>query len=320
MLIAVIQMLKKLSNWKTLMIYKNIVANLTSSSVRSFSYRTAVLLSISVFSTGMLLSGTAVVSAQDANTVIAKVGDSEITEKLLTFTQEEMAQQFASVPETDRRAAALAALIDIKLLSLLAEKEGLGKGEEFEQRMEFLRARTLHNTYFDSKVAKAVTDEEIKARYEKEVAAAPAVKQVSARHILVKTEEEAKAIIAELEGGKDFVELAKEKSTGPSGPKGGDLGFFGAGQMVPEFEKAAFALEKGGVTKEPVKTQFGFHIIKKEDERDAPKPKLEDVTNKVRQVLLREKYLAALKAAKAANATTILDEELKTKIEANLKK
>lgn len=302
------------------MIYKNIAANLTSSSVRSFSSRVVALAAVSVVAIGAFSSGTAVVFAQDANTVIAKVGNNEITEKLLTFTQQEMAQQFASVPKEDRRAAALAALIDIKLLSLLAEKEGLGKGEEFEQRMEFLRVRTLHNSYFDSKVAKAVTDEEIKARYEKEVAGTPAVKQISARHILVKTEEEAKAIIAELESGKDFIELAKEKSTGPSGPKGGDLGFFGAGQMVPEFEKAAFALEKGGVTKEAVKTQFGFHIIKKEDERDAPKPKLEDVTNKVRQVLLREKYLAALDAAKAGNTTVILDEELKTKIDANLKK
>lgn len=295
------------------MIYNNFVTKFNAFCAGSTLNRVAVLTAIGVVSVGLLSPA----FAQDTNVVIAKIGKFEITEKQLTFTQEEMAQQFASVPQADRRAAALSALIDIKLIALLADKEGLGKSDEFEQRMEFLRARTLHNSYFDSKIAKSITDEEIKARYEKEAAATPAVKQISARHILVKTEEEAKAIIAEIEAGKDFVELAKEKSTGPSGSNGGDLGFFGEGQMVPEFEKAAFALEKGEVTKVPVKTQFGYHIIKKEEERDAPRAKLEDVKERVRQVLLREKYLATIELAKKANTLEILDAELKIKIEAN---
>lgn len=299
------------------MIYNNFVAKLNASCAGSVLNKITIFTAIGMVSVGLLASSVSLAFAQDTNAVIARIGKIEITEKQLTFTQEEMAQQFASVPQADRRAAALSALIDIKLIAILAEKEGLGKGSEFEQRMEFLRARTLHNTYFDNKISNSITDKEIKARYEKEIAETPPVKQISARHILVKTEEEAKAIIVEIEGGKDFVELAKEKSTGPSGSKGGDLGFFAAGQMVPEFEKAAFALEKGAVTKEPVKTQFGYHIIKKEDERDAPKRKLEDVTETVRQVLLREKYLAAIETAKKANTLEILDADLKTKIEAN---
>lgn len=299
------------------MIYNNIATKFKTTCAASVFNKIAVLTAIGVISVGMLSTTINTVSAQDANAVIAKIGKLEITEKQLAFTQEEMAQQFASVPEADRRAAALSALIDIKLISLLAEKADLGKGAEFEQRMEFLRARTLHNSYFESKISGSITDDAIKARYEKEIAATKPVKQINARHILVKTEEEAKAIIAEIEAGKDFVELAKEKSTGPSGPKGGDLGFFAAGQMVPEFEKAAFALEKGAVTKEPVKTQFGYHIIKKIDERDSPKRKLEDVKETVRQVLLREKYLAAIEIAKKDNSLEILDKELKTKIEAN---
>lgn len=299
------------------MIYKNIVSKFNASCAKSVLNRITIFTAMGVVSAGLFSATVSSTYAQDANAVIAKIGKLEITEKQLTFTLEEMAQQFASVPQADRRAAALSALIDIRLIAILAEKKGLGKGVEFKQRMEFLRARTLHNSYFESEISESITDEAIKARYEKEISATKPVKQVSARHILVKTEEEAKAIIAEIEGGKDFIELAKEKSTGPSGSKGGDLGFFSAGQMVPEFEKAAFALEKGGVTKEPVKTQFGYHIIKKVDERDAPKRKLEDVTETVRQVLLREKYLAAIETAKKANVLEILDKELKTKIEAN---
>lgn len=179
-----------------------------------------------------------------------------------------------------------------------------------------MKARTLHNAYFQEKIAPTITEEDVKQRYEKEVSGVEPQKQISARHILVETEEEAKAIITELEGGKDFVELAKEKSTGPSGPNGGDLGFFGEGQMVPEFEAAAFALEINGVTKEPVKTQFGWHVIKKEAERDAPVPTLEESSGEIRQILLREKYIGAITAAKAAASVEILDEALKTQIEA----
>ena len=113
-----------------------------------------------------------------------------------------------------------------------------------------------------------------------------------ARHILVKTKEEAEAIIKELDAGADFAKLAKEKSTGPVRPEGGDLGFFSPGQMVPAFEKAAFALKAGKYTKEPVKTQFGWHVIKVEEKRNAPPPEFDQVKDQVRQLVLREKYMA----------------------------
>jgi peptidyl-prolyl cis-trans isomerase C len=108
----------------------------------------------------------------------------------------------------------------------------------------------------------------VKARYEQEVAAVPPEEEISARHILLETEEEAKALITELDAGKDFAELAKEKSTGPSAGNGGDLGYLTKGRMVPEFEAAAFALTPGQYGKEPVKTQFGWHVIKVEERRE----------------------------------------------------
>ena len=137
-----------------------------------------------------------------------------------------------------------------------------------------------------------------------------------ARHILVKTEDEAKAIIKELDDGADFEATAKEKSTGPSGPNGGDLGFFGKGQMVPEFETAAFALDKGSFTKEPVQTQFGWHVIKVEDKRPQEKPKFEDVAAQLRQQLIRERYETVMAELKADTPVEILDPTLEEQPEA----
>ncbi|MEO0547813.1 MAG: peptidylprolyl isomerase, partial [Pseudomonadota bacterium] len=157
----------------------------------------------------------------------------------------------------------------------------------------------------------SVDEASMKARYDKEIGSATPEQEVSARHILVKTEEEAKSIIAELDGGADFVELAKTKSTGPSGPKGGELGFFGKGRMVPEFETAAFALEKGAYTKEPVKSQFGYHVIRVDDKRDKPLPSYEASKQQLRQVMLSEAYAAAVKAAREEVGAEVLDDSLK---------
>ena len=166
----------------------------------------------------------------------------------------------------------------------------------------------------------SITDEDTRARFDKELAAATPEVEVRARHILVKTLEEAKSIITQLDEGADFIALAKEKSTGPSGPNGGDLGFFGKGQMVPAFEAAAFELEAGAHTKQAVQTQFGFHVIKLEEKRDLAYPKFEEVSDSMRQVLLRERYLELVNAARADVEIEILDEELKTAYEKNVPK
>ena len=156
-----------------------------------------------------------------------------------------------------------------------------------------------------------MTDADIKARYDAEVAKLPPVEEVRARHILVKTEDEAKAVIKELGEGKDFAEIAKAKSTDPNKSEGGDLGYFKKGMMVPEFETAVFAMNKGDVTKEPVKTQFGFHVIKVEDKRNAPAPDFEQVKDQVKQIVLRDKYMEVLKTTKAAAKIEIEDPALK---------
>jgi len=258
-----------------------------------------------------LVAASGVAHAQDTDPVIAKIGDQEVRQSELDLAISSLDPQLQRMPEEQKRAAALSSVVDVKLLVKDAEKEGLQNDETFKQRVAFITERELHNVFFKKHVVDAVTKEEVKARYDKEIAAIPPQEEVKARHILVKTEEDAKAIIKELEAGKSFVELAKAKSTDPNKDEGGDLGYFTKGRMVPEFETAAFALEKGAYTKEPVKTQFGYHVILVEDKRPQAPPKLEEVEPQVRQLVMRDKYLALLASAKKTTEVEIPDPELK---------
>ncbi len=258
------------------------------------------------------------VTAEDAkdakDKVVATVNGIEITERELALAEVDLLQQFAETPQEQRQAAILNALIDIKALSYQAEKVGLADDPNVKARLAFSRARELHNNLFKEKVLDVITDDEIRARYEIEAKNIPTEREIRARHILVEKEEDAIALVAELDGGADFVELAKSKSTGPSGPKGGDLGYFGKGQMVPEFEAAAFALETGAYTKKPVKSQFGWHVIIKEDDRNRPAPTFDQVKEQVRQVIARERYFALTQEARKNFPIKVLDAELEEKM------
>lgn len=265
-----------------------------------------------------IAAATAGARAEDAaaDPVVAKVGATEIHESELKLAIAGLDPQLANLPDEQKRVAALSSIIDVKLLAADADKEGLKDSADFKQRLAFLTDRELHNAYFKKHVVDAVTPDDVKARYEKEIAAITPEDEIRARHILVKTEEEAKAIIKDLDAGKDFIEIAKEKSTDPNKSEGGDLGYFGKGRMVPEFEAAAFALEKGAYSKEPVKTQFGFHVIKIEDKRKQQPPALDQVEPQVRQLVMRDKYLELLAKAKAAAPVDIQDATLKTAYDA----
>lgn len=256
------------------------------------------------------------VLAADQDKLVAKVGSLEIRQSELDLAMGNLDPQLAQLPEEQKKIAALSGAIDVKLLAAGAAAEGLDKTEQFKQRMKFIADRELHNTYFKTHVVDAVTDAEVKARYDKEIGDLPKQEEVRARHILVKTEEEAKQIIADLDAGKDFVELAKAKSTDPNKSEGGDLGFFGQGRMVPEFEEAAFAMAPGSYSKVPVQTQFGFHVIKLEEKRDVPPPSFEEVSQQVRQLVMRDKYLELITKAKAKTKVEIQDEALRKGYEA----
>ncbi|HTO32041.1 MAG TPA: peptidylprolyl isomerase [Pararhizobium sp.] len=258
----------------------------------------------------MAAQGSAV-AADGADPVIAKVGDAEIHQSELDFALTGLDPQLAQLPDEQKRAAALSGLIDVKLLAADAGKEGLQNDEDFKKRLAYLTDRELHNAYFKKHVVDGVTADEVKARYDAEIAKIPAQEEVKARHILVKTEDEAKAVIKDLDGGKDFAELAKEKSTDPNKSEGGDLGYFTKDRMVPEFSEAAFKLEKGKYTTAPVKTQFGFHVILLEDKRMQLAPPLDQVEPQVKQLVMRDKYIALLTKAKTEAGVDITDPALK---------
>lgn len=247
--------------------------------------------------------------AEDA--VVATVGGGPVHQSELDVAIAGLDPQLAQMPDDQKKIAALSSLIDIKLLSKSAAAEGLDKTDDFKSRMQYLTDRELHGAYFRKNIVDTLKPEEVKARYDKEVASLPKEEEVHARHILVKTEDEAKAIIAELDAGKDFAELAKAKSTDSNKNDGGDLGWFGKGRMVKEFEDAAFALEKGAYSKTPVKSEFGFHIIKVEDKRIAPPPPFEQVEAQVRNLVIRDKYLDLLNKAKEGSKVEISDETLR---------
>jgi peptidyl-prolyl cis-trans isomerase C len=262
-----------------------------------------------------LLSGTSLAARAQEDAVVATVNGQQITDSQLKLAESDLDPQFAQLPPEQKRAAALSALIEIRLLSAKAESDGLGDKPEFQARMDFLRQRALHSAVVEQEIAAGVTDDAVKARYDEEIAKQPAVNEVRARHILVKTKEEADAIVKQLDEGGNFEEIAKEKSTDGAAEQGGDLGYFGPNQMVPEFETAAFALETGQYTKEPVQTQFGFHIIKVEDKRQQQPPSLDQVKEQVRSLVLRDKYLELVRAQRDAATVEIADPALKATVE-----
>ncbi len=182
----------------------------------------------------------------------------------------------------------LDSLINTKLVAGQAREQGLHEEEKIERQMARIEDQILERAFLIRYIEERVTEDALQERYEKLVEETKDKEEISARHILVETEGKAGEIIADLKKGDDFAELAKKQSTGPSASGGGDLGFFSADQMVPEFAKAAFALDKGQFTETPVKTQFGWHVIKVEDRRAAKPPAVEEVSETLRADLSRE--------------------------------
>ena len=241
-------------------------------------------------------------STIDLKALAFTVNGVEYTNQDLSVAAVDFADELQRVDPKDRREALINILIDMILLAEEAEKENVQDEDLFKRRMEHLRRLNLRNLYVTNKIRPQVTSELLQEQYVERLARFESEDQIRASHILVETEETAKALIADLDGGKDFAELAKEKSTGPSGKNGGDLGFFQKGQMVEPFYNAAAALKAGEYSKVPVKTQFGWHVIKVVEISKTAAPTYEAIVDQMRgQVfgnLFRTKVLALREAAK----------------------
>lgn len=226
--------------------------------------------------------------AQEEDKVVATVNGVPIRASEVEFAAEDLLAQIANIKPDQRYQFLVSYLIERQLLAQAAEKAKISSTEEYKKRAGFYRAKALRDAYFKTKIEPLITDKEAKALYEKETSKIKPQDEIRARHILVKTEEEAKAVAAELKKGAKFEEVAKAKSAGPSAPRGGDLGYFTKDKMVPEFAKVAFNMKKGQVSA-PVKTEFGWHIIRIEDRRKQTLQNFDAIKTRIRNVLLRQK-------------------------------
>jgi len=224
--------------------------------------------------------------AQDSNPVIAKVNGSEIRESDLAVAEEELAPSLAQMDPATKRENIIKFLIDMKIAAKAAEDKKVQDRDDFKKRLAFAKDRLLMDSLLATEGKAATTDEAMRKVYDDAAKQIAAEQEVRARHILVETEDEAKQVIDELKKGADFAELAKKKSKDPGASDGGDLGFFTKEQMVPEFSDVAFALEPGKIS-DPVKSQFGWHVIKVEEKRNRKAPEFDQVKGQIETYVTR---------------------------------
>jgi peptidyl-prolyl cis-trans isomerase C len=234
--------------------------------------------------------GVGVSSAQDAAEVgvVARVGGNAITETDLAAGIQELGDQLSRMPG-DPRSNLIDILVNFQLAADAAAAEGLEDDPDVAALVDVARKRALYLAYMRSKITEAVTEQAVHARFDEELADFVPGEEIHVRHILVQTEDEAEAVIAELDDGADFEAIAKEKSIDPgSKDRGGDLDFIGHGATVEPFDNAAFELAVGEYTETPVQSQFGWHVIRVDETRDAPPPSFDDEAQRIQSELLAE--------------------------------
>lgn len=247
--------------------------------------------------------------------VVATINGMPVTDADLAIADSEIGADMGTMPALQKRMSLLEFLIDNQLFAEAADTEKLGQGPEFETRLKYLKRRALRELYFEKVIKASVSDADARKVYDDQVKLIKPEEEVSARHILVESEDKAKELKEKIKGGGDFAALAKEnsKDTG-SKEDGGNLGYFGHGQMVPQFEEVVFKLAKGDVS-DPVKTQFGWHLIKIEDKRMKAPPAFDIVKDRIIQSQLLQKAQQSAVALRAKSKIEFVDPEIKTAIE-----
>ena len=246
--------------------------------------------------------------AQTADSsVVARVNGEAITNTDMAMFHESLPAEYRQVPLETLYGQLLEGLIERKLLVMAARDAGLSDDETVKQRLAFAKDDILQEAYVGRLLNAEISDQRLRTAYQALVASHAGNEEVHARHILLDSEEDARAVIAELAAGADFAEMAQQHSTGPSGPNGGDLGYFPHGQMVPAFADAAFALETGAITTDPVQTQFGWHVIKLEDRRPTAPPSFEAVEAELHNGEVQTILIDLMERLRAGAAITRFD-------------
>lgn len=220
--------------------------------------------------------------------IVANVNNEDISLETMIHAMNELPPEIQSQPFMSYYEDLLERVIDIKLFAQEGKKMKLDEEPSVRAAIDFVIEKVLMQAFLSKYVQENLKEENIKASYNNFIADETSREEIKASHILMDTESEAIDVINMLNDGDDFAELAKNKSTGPSGPSGGDLGWFKRGQMVPPFEKAAFSLNKNEITQRPVQTQFGWHVIKIFDKRIPEAPSYENMKSKLIQDLERK--------------------------------
>lgn len=252
----------------------------------------ATFLSASVIAaTGQLASA----EDLDMNTVVATVDGKEILLGEMIISRAQLPQQYLQLPDEVLWDGVLDQLIQQQLLANAIETVPA----RVELAMNNDRRALIAAEVIDSLSAEALTEDAIQAAYDARFADVEAVTEYSAAHILLASEEEAGGAKLRADAGEDFAELARQLSTGPSGPSGGDLGWFSKGMMVEEFQTAVEALEPGAVS-DPIQTQFGWHIIKLNETRAKPNPSLDEVRDEIADEIQQQAIAAKIEELTAA--------------------
>jgi peptidyl-prolyl cis-trans isomerase C len=268
------------------------------------TFGTVILLAVSTLALVQILP------AKAEDKVVVVINGHEIKTSEVEIAAEDIALQLGDLPAKLRYPFLIEYLVERHLLAQAAVKQGVADTDEYKQRLAFYQAKALRDAYFNSTIKPSVTEEEVKAAYDKEASKVKVSERVRARHILVQTEKEARDVLARLNKGEKFEDIAKQVSLDGSKDYGGDLGYFSAEEMVPEFSKAAFSL-KVGETSEPVKTDYGWHVIKVEDRKQGGAQPFDQVKAGIKAVLMRKKVQDIVTELRKEAKIEIVDPDLK---------
>jgi len=244
------------------------------------------------------LAGSAQSLRAEDDPVVARVNGTDVRQSDLAMAEEDLGGNIPQMTPEAKREYLITFMGDMLLVAKAAEAKKVADSNEFKQKLAYARTKLLMESYLQSEAKAAVTDAELHKVYDEAVGQMKSEPEVHARHILVETEDQAKAVLADLKKGADFAELAKTKSKDPGASDGGDLGWFTKDQMVPEFSEVAFKLDKGQLS-DPVKSQFGWHVIKVEDKRMRQPPEFDKVKDQLENYVVRRQQSAVISKLRA---------------------
>ncbi|MDH5748519.1 MAG: peptidylprolyl isomerase [Rhodospirillales bacterium] len=266
-----------------------------------FRVRVAVLM---VFTGLVFPAHQSFAAGHNPDPVAAIVNGMKIYRSEIEAARVRLPEQFRSAPFENVYLILLNGVIDTKLAALRARSEKLHEDQKVKAQIASVEDQILEGALIQKHLRENISQEALQKRYQQAIKSTEAKELVRARHILLENEGQAKKVIEELNAGADFATLAKTKSTGPSASRGGDLGYFAEGEMVPEFSKSAFSLKPGTHTMAPVKTQFGWHVIKVEDRKPAQPKSFQDMENSLREEESRALVSALVKSMRQKAAIT----------------